>query len=105
LEKIAREADTGEYTPEKVCADAGFFCEEEIAAVEDRNGQGERAGPEVCCAAGKGRHHKSVRDIEKQEEPEPPAPGAGVKEQTARKLKTKKTGHHYKSTVAANAQM
>jgi hypothetical protein len=30
-----------------------------------------------------------VRDIEKQEEPEPPAPEAGVKEVMANKLKTK----------------
>jgi hypothetical protein len=65
------------------CADAGFFCEKEIAAVEKRNEQGERAGPEVYCAVEKGRHHKSVRDIEKQKEPEPPAAGAGEKEQTS----------------------
>jgi hypothetical protein len=83
LEKIVREADTEAYMPERVCADAGFFCEKEIAAVEKRNGQGECQGPEVYCAVEKGRHHKSVRDIEKQEESEPPAPGAGVKEQTS----------------------
>jgi hypothetical protein len=52
LEKIVQEADTDEYTPERVCADAGFFCEEEIAAVEKRNEEGECQGPEVYCAVG-----------------------------------------------------
>jgi hypothetical protein len=89
LEKIVREAATDEYTPERVCADAGYFCEKEIVAVEKRNEQGKRAGPEVYGAVGKGRHHQSVGDIEKQEEGEPPAPGATVKEQMAYKLKTK----------------
>jgi hypothetical protein len=88
LGKIVQEADTDEYTPERVCADAGFFCEEEIAAVEKRNEEGECQGPEVYCAVGRGRHHQSVGDIEKQEDPEPPAPGATVKEQMAHKLKT-----------------
>ena len=37
-----------------------------------------------------------MRDIEKQEEPEPPGPGATVKEQMAHKLKTKKGKETYR---------
>ena len=84
------------YTPDVVCADAGFFCEEEIVAVEARDEQGKRGGPEVYCAVEKQSHHKSVRDIEKQEEPEPPGPGATVKEVMAHKLKTKKGKETYR---------
>ena len=89
LGEIVQEADNEVYTPDVVCADAGFFCEEQVAAVEERDEQGKCGGPEVYCAVGRGSHHKSVQDIEKQEEPEPPAAGAGVKEQMAHKLKTK----------------
>jgi transposase len=89
LGAIVREADTEVYRPETVCADGGFYSEQEIAAVEQRNEQGERGGPEVYCAVGKQSHHKSVKDIEKQQEPDAPEPGAAMKEQMAYKLKTK----------------
>jgi transposase len=96
LGEIVREADTEVYTPERVCADAGFFSEEEIVAVEARNEEGECKGPEVYGAVERGSHHKSVRDIERQEEPEALGPGATVKEQMAHKLKTKEGKEIYR---------
>ena len=45
LGEIVKEADSEVYSPDVVCADAGFFCEKEIAAVEERDEQGKCGGP------------------------------------------------------------
>jgi hypothetical protein len=76
------------YTPETVCADTGFYSEEAVAAVEQRDGEGKRQGPEVYCAVEKQHHHRSVKDLERQDDPPPPDSGAEAKEQMGNKLKT-----------------
>jgi hypothetical protein len=79
-----------------VSADSGFFSEEAVAEVDRRDEQGIAAGPIVYCAVEKQSHHRSVADLEQQEEPPEPAAGATVKEAMARRLKTAEGKRIYK---------
>jgi transposase len=78
-----------------VSADTGYYSEEAIDGVEQRNAAGEQAGPEVYCAVEKGTHHRSVKDLEKKKAGRPPA-GQTKKQKMGRKLKTKKGKAIYK---------
>jgi hypothetical protein len=93
VDRVDREV----YTPETVvCADTGYYSEEAVGAVELRDETGECRGPEVYCAVEKQNHHKSVKDLEKQEETAPPAAEAAAKEKMADKLKRDKGKAIYK---------
>ncbi|MDR0629964.1 MAG: transposase [Treponema sp.] len=87
LEEIVGRVDEV-YTPETVSADTGFFSEDAVKKVERRDEQGAAAGPVVYCAVEKQSHHRSVADLEKQEEPPEPAAGATVKEVMGQRLKS-----------------
>jgi hypothetical protein len=63
--------------------DSGFFSEKAVIQVE-RAG----AGPVVYAAVEKTGHHRSVADLEKKTEPEPPAADASLIEVMRHRLKT-----------------
>jgi len=63
--------------------DSGFFSEQAVAQVE-----GAGAGPVVYAAVEKTGPHRSVADLEKKAEPEPPAADASLIEVMRHRLKT-----------------
>jgi len=63
--------------------DSGFFSEQAVTQVE-RAG----TGPVVYAAVAKTGHHRSVADLEKKAEPEPPAADASVMEVMRHRLQT-----------------
>lgn len=63
--------------------DSGFFSEKAVREVE-RAG----AGPQIYAAVEKTGHHRTVADLEKRSEPEPPAAEASVTEVMRHRLKT-----------------
>jgi len=65
-----------------VLVDSGFFSEAAVKAVE-RDG-----GPTVYAAVEKTGHHRTVQDLERREDPEPPAAGASVAEVMRHRLRT-----------------
>ena len=62
--------------------DNGFYSEEAVRAVE-RDG-----GPTVYAAVEKSGHHRTVQDLERRTDPEPPAAGASVTEVMRHRLAT-----------------
>jgi transposase len=79
-----------------VSADSGFYSEGAVKAVEKTNDSGQREGPEVFCAAGKGRHGKTVDDLRNKGPRGRPAANLNAKQKMARKLKTKRGKNIYK---------
>jgi len=79
-----------------ICMDTGFYSEEAVAAVEKKNEEGEREGPEVFCAVEKGHHGKTVKDLKSKGPKGRPAANLSAKEKMARKLKTKRGKKIYK---------
>jgi hypothetical protein len=67
--------------------DSGFFSEAAVTQVE-RSGDGTPTGTVVYAAVEKTGHHRSVADLEKKSEPEPPAANAGMAEVMRHRLKT-----------------
>jgi hypothetical protein len=67
--------------------DSGFFSEKAVRAVE-QTATGTATGMTVYAAVEKTGHHRSVADLEKQPEPEAPAPGASGIEVMRHRLKT-----------------
>jgi len=67
-----------------VLVDSGFFSEAAVQQVE----QGD-VGPTVYSAMEKTGHHRSVADLEKKADPEPPPAGASVKEVMRQRLRTR----------------
>jgi transposase len=65
-----------------VLADSGFYSEK---AVQEVQAQG---GPTVYAALEKSSHHRSVADLEKRADPEPPGAGASTTERMRHRLKT-----------------
>jgi transposase len=96
LQEIVGSVGGEVYKVETVSADTGFFSEEEVKAVEKRDEEGKAAGPEVYCAVEKQSHHRTVKDLEKQEEPPEAGEKATEKEKMARKLKTTEGKKIYK---------
>jgi hypothetical protein len=88
LVEVVGSIDTGVYTAETVSADTGFFSEAAVKAVEQRDEAGNVKGPIVYCAVEKQSHHRSVQDLEKQEEPAAAAAGATVREVMIRRLRS-----------------
>jgi transposase len=87
LEAIVGRVEGEVYKAETVSADTGYFSEEGVKAVEKRDEEGKATGPEVYCAVEKQSHHRTVKDIEKHEEPAEVSAEATEKEKMARKLK------------------
>jgi transposase len=84
------------YEVETVSADTGFYSEEAVHAVEQRDEKGKCQGAEVYCAVEKQSHHRSVQDLEKKEAEKAPAENASAKEIMAHRLRTKKGRAIYK---------
>ena len=66
-----------------VLVDSGFYSEKAVSQIE------QPGGTVVYAAMEKTGHHRSVIDLEKQPEPEPPAAGASLSELMRHRLKTK----------------
>jgi transposase len=96
LGRIAGSIDGEVYTAETVSADSGYFSEEAVKEVEKRDEQGKAGGPLVYCAVGKQSHHRSVQDLEKQEEAAEEKAGGTEKEKMARRLKSREGKGIYK---------
>jgi transposase len=76
-------------------ADTGFYSEEAVKSVEQRDEEGKAKGPEVYCAVEKTGHHRSVKSLEKKQLERLPK-NATAKEKMGHKLKTKKGKAIYK---------
>jgi hypothetical protein len=96
LGRIGGSVDEEVYKVETVSADTGYFSEEAVKEVEQRDEEGKAQGPEVYCAVEKQSHHRTVKDLEKREEGPEPAAGATVREKMARRLKTEEGKKIYK---------
>lgn len=70
-----------------VLTDSGFYSEAAVCALE-QTPAGEPTGTTVYAALEKKEHHRTVSDLEKQEEPAVPAPGAKWSEVMKHRLKT-----------------
>lgn len=70
-----------------VLTDSGFYSQTEGAKVE-QNADGSASGITVDAAVEKQTHHKTLKDLEVQPDPAPPAKEASAKEQMAHRLKT-----------------
>jgi hypothetical protein len=79
-----------------VSADAGFYSEDAVKAVQSPDEGGNNRGPDVYCAVEKGHHGKTVQELEKQKPMGRLPENADAKERMARKLKTKKGTKIYK---------
>ncbi len=70
-----------------VLADSGFYSEAAVQAVE-QNAAGQPTGTTVYAALEKKEHHRTVRDLEKKDDPGAPAAGASVAEIMKHRLQT-----------------
>lgn len=71
-----------------VLADSGFFSEAAVKQIE-QTPAGTPSGTMVYAPLDKTSHHRSVADLEKKPDPEPPAAGASVSEVMRQRLKTR----------------
>jgi transposase len=90
LVPMVKKVDDNIRTITEVLADTGYFSDEAITEIEADN------GPTVYVPAGKQGHHKSIKDLEKQADPQNPPDNAGMKEKMAHRLKTKYGKEKYK---------
>lgn len=72
---------------EAVLIDSGFYSQSAVRAVE-QNEEGQPTGTTVYAAMGRKSHHRSVADLEKKPEPEPPPASAEVNEVMRHRLAT-----------------
>jgi len=86
VESVAEE----NRTVSDVSADTGYYSEEAVQEIESKN------GPAAYVAVGKGCHHKTVKNLEKQPEPPDVAADATITEKMTHRLKTKKGQDRYK---------
>ena len=96
LEQIVGSVPEEVREVDSVSADAGFFSEKMIKAVEHRNDEGKQEGPDVYCPPEKGKHGKTVDDLKKKPPMGRPPAKMSEKEMMGRKLKTKKGKAIYK---------
>jgi hypothetical protein len=89
VSKEVREADT-------VSCDSGFYSEKAVEAVEKKDEEGKRAGPEVFSAVMKGKHGRNVDDMKKTGPMGRPPEKMSAKEKMIRKLTSKKGKKIYK---------
>ena len=67
--------------------DSGFYSERAVSQIE-QTATGEPSGTMVYAPLDKTSHHRTVADLEKKAEPEPPPAGASVSEVMRHRLKT-----------------
>jgi hypothetical protein len=72
-----------------VLADSGYFSENAVNEIEE-------GGTTVYVAVEKGKHGRTVADLEKTADPEPPEKEAGITEQMRWRLRTKEGRECYK---------
>jgi len=89
VSKEAREVDT-------VSCDSGFYSEEAVEAVERRDEEGNRKGPEVYSAVERVHHGRKVEDMKKKEPMDSPSENMRAKEKMKMKLKTEEGKRIYK---------
>lgn len=70
-----------------VLVDSGFYSEKAVRQIE-QSAEAQPSGTVVYAAIEKTSHHRSVADLEKKPEPEPPAEGASPMEVMRHRLKT-----------------
>jgi len=70
-----------------VLADNGFYSESAVRQIEE-TAAGQPSGTLVYAPLDKTSHHRTVADLEKKAEPEPPPAGASVSEVMRHRLKT-----------------
>ena len=80
---------------EAVLIDSGFYSESAVRAVEQTTA-GQPSGTTVYAAMERKSHHRSVADLERKEEPNPPAAGASVSEVMKHRLATAVGKQKYK---------
>lgn len=73
---------------EAVLSDSGYYSQEAVRKIEV-NEKGQPSGTTVYAAVAKTGHHRTVADLEKQEQPLAPGPQAGAKEVMQHRLRTK----------------
>lgn len=78
-----------------VLIDSGFFSEKAVRGVEQTSA-GQPSGTTVYAAMERKSHHRSVADLERKEEPNPPATGASVSEVMKHRLATAVGKQKYK---------
>ena len=78
-----------------VLTDSGFYSESAVNQIE-QTGAGEPSGTLVYAPLAKIGHHRTVADLEKKAEPEPPPAGASVSEVMRHRLKTASGKARYK---------
>ena len=74
--------------PVRSLTDSGFYSEAAVAAIEAPGANG-LPETEVLAAVSRTGHHRSVADLEKQDDPPPPGPGATAREQMIYRTSTK----------------
>jgi transposase len=80
---------------ESVLIDSGFYSENAVRVVEQTTA-GQPSGTTVYAAMERKSHHRSVADLERKEEPNPPAAGASVSEVMKHRLATAVGKQKYK---------
>jgi len=85
----ARKVDT-------VSADSGFYSDEAVKAVENKDAEGNQEGPDVYCAVEKSKHGRRVEDLKKKPPVGIPPETMSEKEKMAMKLKSQKGKEIYK---------
>jgi hypothetical protein len=78
-----------------VLTDNGFFSEEAVKQIEQK-ADGEPTGTIVYAPLEKTSHHRTVADLEKKTDPEPPSAEASVSEVMRQRLKTESGKALYK---------
>ena len=96
LELVVASVDEEVREVDTVSADTGFYSEQAISNVENRNEEGQAEGPEVYCAVEKGHHGRTVEEL-LDKGPRGRCPSnMNEKEKMARKLATKEGKEVYK---------
>jgi hypothetical protein len=95
LEPIVNSISAEVREVNSVSADTGCYSEE-AAAVENRDEEENRRGPEVYCAAGKGKHGRTVEELKKKPPAGDPPAGMSAKEKMIRKLSATEGKNIYK---------
>jgi len=73
-------------TISSVLVDSGYYSAASVAALEAPEGQ--PTGPKVYAATGRQKHGRTIGQLEKRDDPSPPAAGAPAAEQMAHRLQT-----------------
>ena len=79
----------------EILVDSGFVSEEAVQQVE-KDDQGNPTGTVVIAAIKREGHGRSVKDLEKHDDPEQPSPEAPFTEKMAHRVKTKAGRARYK---------